>query len=229
MADETCVEVNCCPLGYTVLGLGGTLPLAGDDSTATDPNIADGQLVLAEEAAWVRCSISTGSLSTLTSVSTPPTLPFAKTNFEDVQIGYFAFAVSIFKTFTCTLGSPVITVNSTTGVSAGDIIEFVTGYFPYGTTVLSTSSPNITLSSNALGSTPVGFTDTLISFRPKTGQVKIGGLPLIPAGTVVSSWSLSSVTLSNPTIAPSAMSRIVVAFYPAEIDPNVTDEDELFT
>ena len=68
-----------------------------------------------------------------------------------------------------------------------------------------------------------------MSFRPTTGQVKIGGSPLIPTGTFITSLTLTSVVLSNATLAPSAMSRIVVAFFPAEIDPNVTDEDELFT
>jgi hypothetical protein len=41
--------------------------------------------------------------------------------------------------------------------------------------------------------------------------------------------TLSSAVLSNATIAPSALTRVVVAFFPAELDPNVTDEDELFT
>jgi hypothetical protein len=156
-------------------------------------------------------------------------VPQTANDFQNVQVGYFAYAVAICKTFTCTLGSPTIVVNSTTGVSVGDIIELVSVYFPYGTTVLSTSSPNITLSRNALESTPVGVTDTLMSFRPKTGQVKIGGSPLIPTGTFAISRTLTSVVLSNATLAPSAMSRIVVAFFPAEIDPNVTDEDQLFT
>jgi Ribonuclease G/E len=48
MPEETCVQVNCCPLGYTVPKLVTTLSLAGDDSTATDPNIANGELILAE-------------------------------------------------------------------------------------------------------------------------------------------------------------------------------------
>jgi len=229
MPDEACVEVNCCPLGYSVPGLGGTLALAGDDSTATDPNIAAGEFVLAEEAEWVRCSINSASPATLFTVSTPPLVPQTVTDFQNVQVGYFAYAVAVCKTFTSTLGSPTIVVNSTTGISVGDIIELVSDYFPYGTVVLSTSSPNVTLSNNALGPTPVGVTDTLISFRPTTGQVKIGGSPLIPASTVVSSLTLTSLVLSNATLAPAAMSRLVIAFFPAELDPNVFDKAQLFT
>ena len=229
MPEDTCEELNCCPPGFTVPSLGGVLSIAGEDSVNNDPNIVDGELVLAEEAAWVRCSINSASPSTLFTNTTPPLVPQTETDFQNVKVGYFAYAVAIAKTFTSTLGSPTIVLNSSTGVSVGDIIELVTDYFTYGTTVLSISSPNVTLSSNALGSTPVGVTDTLISFRPTTGQVKIGGSPLIPASTVVSSLTLTSLVLSNATLAPSAMSRIVVAFFPAEIDPNVTDEDELFT
>jgi hypothetical protein len=229
MADETCVQVNCCPLGYSVPGLGGTLALSGDDSTATDPNIADGELVLAEEAEWVNCIITTAGSSTLFGLTTPPVMPLTVTDFQNVQVGFFAYAVAVGKVFTCTVGSPTITCSSTVGISVGDIIELVTTYFPYGTTVLSISAPDVTLSNNALVSTPVGVTDTLISFRPTTGSVKIGGSPLIPVGTVVSSLALSSVVLSNATLAPSAMSRVVVAFYPAELDPNVFDEAQLFT
>lgn len=231
MPEDTCEELNCCPPGFTVPPLGGVLSIAGEDSVNNDPNIADGELVLAEEAEWVRCSIDSASPSTLFTTTTPPPLvPQTVLDFQNVKVGYFAYAVAIAKTFTATLGSPTIVLNSSTGVSVGDIIELATDYFVYGTTVLSISSPNVTLSSNALGSTPPSVTDTLISFRPTTGQVKIGGSPLIPTGTVVSSLtSLTSLVLSNATLAPSAMSRIVVAFFPAELDPNVTDEDELFT
>lgn len=277
MPDNTCEELNCCPPGFTVPPLSGTLALAGDDSTATDPNIVDGEFVLAEEAELVRCSINSASPSTLFTVTTLPLVPQTVTDFQNVQVGYFAYAVAICKTFITTLNSPTIALNSTTGISVGDIIELVTTYFTYGTTVLSISSPNVTLSTNALGSTPVvpaidivlgelyrikaigttnwitygaasntigldfvcttapgagtGTADviTLISFRPTTGQIKIGGFPLIPTGTVVSTRTLTSVVLSNATLAPSAMSRIVVAFFPAELDPNVQDEDQLFT
>lgn len=229
MPEDTCEELNCCPPGFTVPPLGGVLSIAGDDSTNTDPNIVDGELVLAEEAEWVNCNIGSAGSATLSASSTAPVPPLTVTDFQNVKAGYFAYAVAIGKTFTCIQGSPTITVSGTVGISVGDIVELVTDYFPYGTTVLSISAPNVTLSSNALGPTPVGVTDTLISFRPTTGQVKIGGSPLIPVSTTVSSLTLSSAVLSNATIAPSAMSRIIVAFYPAEIDPNVTDEDELFT
>lgn len=232
MPEDTCEELNCCPLGFAVPPLGGVLAISGDDSTNTDPNIADGEFVLAEEAEWVNCDIGSAGSATLNASSTAPVLPLTVTDFQNVKVGYFAYAVAIGKTFTATSGSPTITITNggvTAGISAGDIVELVTDYFSYGTTVLSISAPNVTLSSNALGSTPAGVTDTLMSFRPTTGQVKIGGSPLIPVSTTVSSLTLSSAVLSNATIAPAAMTRIVVAFYPAELDPNVTDEDQLFT
>ena len=280
MPEDTCEELNCCPPGFAVPPLGGVLSIAGEDSVNNDPNIADGELVLAEEAEWVNCNIGSAGSATLSASSTAPVPPLTVTDFQNVKVGYFAYAVAIVKTFTATSGSPTITIvggGVTDGISVGDIIELVTDYFTYGTTVLSISAPNVTLSSNALGSTPVvsapgivlggsysiktiGTTDwtlygavsntvgqefictavpgvgtgtvdvsTLMSFRPTTGQVKIGGSPLIPASTTVSSLTLSSAVLSNATIAPSALTRIVVAFFPAELDPNVTDEDELFT
>lgn len=232
MPEDTCEELNCCPPGFAVPPLGGVLSIAGEDSVNNDPNIADGELVLAEEAEWVNCNIGSAGSATLSASSTAPVPPLTVTDFQNVKVGYFAYAVAIVKTFTAILGSPTITITNggvTDGVSAGDIIELVTDYFAYGTTVLSISAPNVTLSSNALGATPAGFTDTLMSFRPTTGQVQIGGSPLIPASTTVSSLTLSSAVLSNATIAPAAMTRIVVAFFPAELDPNVTDEDELFT
>ena len=232
MPEDTCEELNCCPLGFAVPPLGGVLSIAGDDSTNTDPNIVDGELVLAEEAEWVNCDIGSAGSATLNASSTAPVPPLTVTDFQNVKVGYFAYAVAVVKTFTATLGSPTITITNggdTSGISAGDIVELVTDYFPYGTTVLSISAPNVTLSNNALGSTPVSVTNTLMSFRPTTGQVKIGGSPLIPASTTVSSLTLSSAVLSSATIAPAAMTRVVVAFFPAEIDPNVTDEDELFT
>lgn len=227
MADETCVEVNCCPLGYTVPGLGGTLALAGDDSTATDPNIADGEFVVAEEAQWVSCLVPGLNSKLLSTFSTPPIHPQAATTFNNVQIGFYAYAVAVCRTFSATLGSADITVNSAQALQVGQIAELATSFFPYGTTILNISGVIITLSNvslaNTSGSTPI------ISFRPKTGPVTISGNPLIPTGTKVASVSSSIVTLDTATIAPGSLTRLVVAFFPAKIDPNVQDEDQLFT
>jgi hypothetical protein len=227
MADETCVEVNCCPLGYTVPGLNGTLALSGDDSTATDPNIADGEFVVAEEAKWVSCQIPALNSNTLNAYSTSPIHPQAATTFNNVQIGFYAYAVAICKTFSATLGSANITVNSAQALQVGQIAELATNFFPYGTTILNISGVTITLSNVSLGNTS-GSTP-IISFRPKTGPITISGNPLIPTGTKVASVSSSIVTLDTATIAPAALTRLVVAFFPAEIDPNVFDEAQLFT
>jgi hypothetical protein len=232
MADETCVEVNCCPLGYSVPGLGGTLSLAGDDSTSTDPNIADGELVLAEEGAWVATSFATPStdvLNVVTLALPPPPQTFS--DFSNVKVGYYAYCVAIYRTTQIvTLGSADVVVGSLSGLATGMILEFATDYFPYGTTIqnIAGSGPfTLTLSNNALASSlAVDFL-----YRPTTGPVKVGGLPLIPTGTRVASVAgdFSSVTLDTATLTVSLIPRSIVAFYPAELDANVFDEAQLFT
>jgi hypothetical protein len=241
MADETCVEVNCCPLGYRVPGLGGTLALAGDDSTATDPNIADGELVLAEEAAWVSTAFNSVGTSVLTAAAPNGVLsnlatsllgqrPLLFSDFSNVQVGYYAYCIAIARYYTATLGSFNIDVVSTSALSTGMLLDLSFDYFPYGTTIQNIVGSTFTLSKAALltSSVPYG-SDGL--FRPPTGPVKIGGLPLIPTGTRVVSVSgdFSQVTLSAPAINDMTIARSIVAFYPAELDPNVQDEDQLFT
>jgi hypothetical protein len=232
MADQACVEVNCCPLKYTVPGLGGTLSLAGDDSTNTDPNIADGEFVLAEEAEWVNGRIPSAGSVYITQYGIAPVPPLTVSDFTNVQVGWYAYAVAICKTFTAVAGSPDITVaalTGSTGIQIGQIIELATDYFVYGTTVLNVVGTTVTLSTNALTST--SGSSTIISFRPTSGPLKIGVNPLIPTGTKVLSVEpdFSFVTLDTATIAPAAMTRLITAFYPADLDPNVFDEAQLFT
>jgi hypothetical protein len=234
MPEDTCEELNCCPPGFAVPPLGGVLSIAGEDSVNNDPNIADGELVLAEEAEWVNGRIPSAGSTFITQYGIAPVPPLTVPDFQTVKVGYRVFAVAVCKTFTCTQGSPTIAVSSTVGVTVGNIVELVSDYFPYGTTVLSVSSPNVTLSNNALGSTPANPPYPIISFRPTTGPVLVSlgpDVPLIPANAVVDSIAgdFSSVELSVATNAPSSVTRIITAFYPAELDPNVTDEDELFT
>lgn len=230
MPENTCEEVNCCPPGYTVPPLSGTLALAGDDTTATDPNIVDGELIVAEEAELVISEIPALNSATLNAFSTVPIPPIGSVNFSNVSVGYFAFGVSIATTFTAVFNSPNITVTSNaTAIAIGQIVELVTDYFPYGTVVLNVVGSVVTLSQNSLGNTPA--TLPLISFRPTSGPLKIGANPLITSGTKVASiaGNFLSLTLDAPTIAPVALTRLTVAFFPAELDPNVQDEDELFT
>jgi len=229
MADQACVEVNCCPLKYTVPGLGGTLSLAGDDSTNTDPNIADGEFVLAEEAEWVNGRIGSAGSNIITRYDIAPVPPLTVPDFANVQVGWYAYAVAVCKTFTAVLGSPNITVSTAAGIENGQIIELATDYFPYGTTVSNVVGTTVTLTNNSLGTTPA--TNPIISFRPTSGPLKIGVNPLIPTGTKVLSIDpgFSFVTLDTATIAPAAMTRLITAFYPADLDPNVFDEAQLFT
>jgi hypothetical protein len=205
------------------------LALAGDDSTATDPNIADGELVLAEEAAWVNGRIPSAGSSFITQYGIAPVPPLTFSDFSNVQVGWYVYAVAVCKTFTATAGSPNITVNTAAGIQNGQIIELATDYFPYGTTVSNVVGTTVTLSNNAL--IPTVGASTIISFRPTSGPLKISGNPLIPTGTKVSAVEpdFSFVTLDTATIAPAAMTRVITAFYPAELDPNVQDEDQLFT
>lgn len=229
MPEDTCEELNCCPLGFAVPPLGGVLSIAGDDSTNTDPNIADGELVLAEEAEWVNGRIPSAGSAFITQYGIAPIPPSTSPDFTNVKVGFFAYAVAVCKTFTAVLGSPNITVSTAAGIAIGQIIELATDFFPYGTTVSNIVGTTVTLTNNSLGTTPA--TAPIISFRPTSGPLKISGNPLIPTGTKVLSIEpdFSFVTLDTATIAPAAMTRVITAFFPAEIDPNVTDEDELFT
>ena len=266
MPEESCVEINCCPPGFTVPGLGGTLALAGDDTTGTDPNIANGELVVAEEAKITTAPLISGNTSIVVASS------------ADIQQGFIVTATGVIKTITTTLGLNTVTVPDVGGLKIGQLVDtaeeiinagnFVVGnvykitslgttsftsigapsntvgviftatgvgsgtgtanyvsalvYFPYGTLVTNIVGLTVTLSNVALES----FTFTAL-FRPPTPPLFVGATQVIPSGTSVAAISGNNITLS---VAPTAsMSLANLSFFPAEIDPNVFDEAELFT
>lgn len=218
MADETCVEVNCCPLGYTVPGLGGTLALAGDDSTATDPRVVAGEFIFAEEAKLTRATL-VASNTAITVAST-----------TNIQIGYAVECIGVYKTITTTLGSYNVTVPNTNGLALGQLVDESVTYFAYGTTITNIVSLTVTLSTPALG--PI---TTEVLFRPTAPPLIVSSVVVIPStlypspitATTVTNIVGSTITLSA---APTAsMTGALLSFFPADIDPNVFDEAQLFT
>jgi len=219
MADETCVEVNCCPPGYTVPGLGTTLSLAGDDSTATDPRVVAGEFIFAEEA----------QLTTATLVSSNPDIVVASTT--NIQQGFAVECIGVYKTIATTLDSYVITVPDVNGLKVGQLIDESLTYFAYGTIITNIASLTVTLSNKALAT--VASTEVL--FRPFSPPLIVGSTVVIPSTLYPSPTTATRVTnIAGTTLtlsaAPTAsMTKALVSFFPAEIDPNVFDEAELFT
>ena len=210
MPEESCVEINCCPPGFTVPGLGGTLALAGDDTTGTDPNIANGELVVAEEAKITTATLISGNTAIVVASS------------ADIQQGFLATATGVFKSITTTLGLNTVTVLNTQGLKIGQLVDNSLIYFPYGTLVTNIVGLTVTLSNVAFGTA----TFTAL-FRPPTPPLFVGATQVIPSGASVAAISGNNITLS---VAPTAsMSLANLSFFPAEIDPNVFDEAELFT
>jgi len=274
MPENTCEELNCCPPGFTVPPLSGTLALAGDDSTATDPRVVDGEFIFAEEAQLTRATLVASNTS-ITVAST-----------ANIQTGYAVECIGVFKTITTTLGSYNVTVPDANGLALGQLVEtseeivtagnFVVGgiyritslgttdftligalsntvgvqftatgvgsgtgtsdylsalvYFSYGTLITNIVGLTITLSNPALGSATTG-----VLFRPTAPPLIVSSVVVIPStlfpspttATKVTSIVGSIITLSA---APTAsMTGALLSFFPAELDPNVQDEDELFT
>lgn len=50
MAEETCQELDCCPEPILGFKASTSFPLLGEDPSATDPNIVDGDTLLTEDS-----------------------------------------------------------------------------------------------------------------------------------------------------------------------------------
>ena len=226
MPDATCEQLNCCPPGYAVPGLGGTLSLAGDDSTATDPRVAAGEYIWAEEAQLTRGTLINGD---------PDIVVDSVTN---IQQGYAVECIGVYKDIVATFDSYDVTVTDTDGLKTGQLIDESTTYFPYGTTITSIAGLTVTLSNKALVSTPASPPEppTEVLFRSFSPPLIVGAsvviqstlYPSSPAvATTVTNIAGTTLTLSVAPTAP--MTKALLSFFPAEIDPNVKDEDQLFT
>ena len=218
MADETCVEVNCCPLGYSVPSLGGTLALIGDDSTGTDPRIVAGDYIWGEEAV----------LTTATLTNANNSIVVASAN--NIQIGYAVECIGVYKTVQATLGSANVTVPNTAGLKIGQLMEAPLEYFPYSSLITNISGLTVTLSNPAIAT----FSFNVL-FRPLAPPLIVGSSVVIPstlypsfsAPTTVTSLAGNTLGLSVPPTA--SMTLALLSFFPADVDPNVNDEDRLFT
>ena len=208
MADETCYSLDCCPPGTYVPPIGGVLSLAGDDTTGTDPNIAENQLLLLQEGYQILASTTSGSPNI--TVASYTGLPIS--GGQDVQV------VGIYKTITITAGSPSFTLADTSGLTTG--LYTISDYFSPTTTISSIVGTTVTMSSNAL------FSGTSVSVLFYGGS---GTLPatIIPTSTTVSSVVGTAVTLSANATA--STTNLLLNFSPATVDPNVVDGYDIYT
>lgn len=218
MPEEACVEINCCPLGYTVPGLGGTLSLAGDDSTATDPRVAAGEFIFAEEAKLTRATL----------VGSSPNIVVASAS--SIQQGYALECIGVYKDIVGTLGSYDVTVPDVGGLKIGQLMDESLAYFAYGTTITNIVGTTVTLSTPALGPATIE-----VLFRPFSPPLIVGSTVVIPSTLFPSPTTATTVTnIAGTTLTLSAsptasMTKALLSFFPAELNPNVFDEAQLFT
>lgn len=208
MADDTCYDLDCCPLGTSVPPVGGVLSLAGDDTTGTDPNIADGELLLLQEGYQTLASTTSGSPNVIVSAYTG----------SPVITGQDVVVVGIYKTITITQGSPSFTLVDTSGLTTG--IYTIGGYFPATATISSIIGTTVTMSANAT------FGGLGVSVLFYGGSATLPST-IIPSSTTVSNVSGTTITLSANATATT--SNLLLNFSPATIDPNLADEDEIYT
>ena len=218
MADETCVEVNCCPLGYTVPGLGGTLALAGDDSTATDPRVAAGDFIWGEEAKLTRATLVASNSNIVVASN------------AGIQQGYAVECIGVYKNIVATLGSYNVTVPDVAGLKIGQLMDESLTYFAYGTVITNIVGLTVTLSNPALGPAT-----TEVLFRPVAPPLIVGSTVVIPSTlypsltTATTVTNIAGTTLTLSAAPTASMTKALVSFFPAELDPNVFDEAQLFT
>jgi len=201
MADDTCYELDCCPLGDDVPAIGGVLSLAGDDSTNSDPNIADGQLLNLQEGFQTTASMTNGS-SIITVASS-----------SGIISGQSVYVLGINKTITTiTDNSPVLVLADVTGLTGGQNVnaEGVEG----SATISSIVGLNVTMDQN---STFDGTNVPALFYPVSTG---------LGSATVVSVVG-NSVTMS--TNATATLSNVLIQFYPATVDPNLVDGEDIYT
>lgn len=208
MADDTCYELDCCPQGISVTPVGGVLALAGDDSTGTDPNIADGQLLLLQEGYQTQASTTSGS----------PNVTVASYTGTPITVGQDVVVVGIYKTITATVGSPAITVGSATGLANN--LYTISNFFPTNAYIVSIVGTTVTMSHNALESTA----GALVLFY---GSSSILPATIIPVSTTVANVSGTTITLSAN--ATTTVSGLLLDFSPTTIDPNLVDGEEIYT
>lgn len=218
MPDDTCEQLNCCPPGYAVPGLGGTLSLAGDDSTATDPRVAAGEYIWAEEAKLTRATLTSGNTNIVVASNT------------SIQVSYAVECIGVYKDIVATLGSYNVTVPDTGGLKIGQLMDESLTYFAYGTVITNIVGLTVTLSNPALGPAT-----TEVLFRPFSPPLIVGSTVVIPSTLYPSPTTVTTVTnIAGTTLtlsaAPTAnVTKALLSFFPAELDINVFDEAQLFT
>jgi hypothetical protein len=221
MPEETCYEEDCCPLGITVPTISGVLALAGEDSTGTDPNIANGDLLLLEQGYQTRASTTSGS--NLITVSAYSGLP--------IQIGQRVSVVGIYKLMSITGGSNVASISNAAGLptspSAG-VLRFFEEFvyqslpvLPLDSYVTGISGTNVTFSQNAAYTVS---NRSVLFYRTNASGIPTN---IIATPTTVTGVSGTTITLSGS--ATTTTSELLVNFSPSIIDPNVTDGYEIYT
>lgn len=208
MADETCVEVNCCPLGYSVPLVNGTLSLAGDDTTGTDPRIASGDFIFAEEAKFVRAILVSGNQNvTVNSAS-------------DLQVGFGVECIGVYKTITINAASATVVVSNTNGLKIGQLLDtaeetITAGNFVVGNAYKIKSVGTTNFIALGAASNTIGTVFTATGVGSGTGTANnLSTINYFPYGTVISNIVGSTVTLSNPAFGSTTTEVLFRPFSP---------------
>ncbi|NDI17477.1 MAG: hypothetical protein EBY83_05860 [Verrucomicrobia bacterium] len=194
------------------------MALAGDDSTATDPRVVAGEFIFAEEAKLTRATL----------VGSNPNIVVASN--AGIQQGYAIECIGVYKDIVATLGSYNVTVPDVAGLKIGQLMDESLTYFAYGTVITNIVGLTVTLSNPALGPAT-----TEVLFRPVAPPLIVGSTVVIPSTlypsltTATTVTNIAGTTLTLSAAPTASMTKALVSFFPAELDPNVFDEAQLFT
>jgi hypothetical protein len=208
MPEDTCEQLNCCPPGYAVPGLGGTLSLAGDDSTATDPRVAAGEYIWAEEAKLTRATLTSGNTNIVVASNT------------SIQVSYAVECIGVYKDIVATLGSYDVTVPDTGGLKIGQLLDsseetITAGNFVVGNDykITSLGTTDFTLIGALSNTVGVLFTATGVGSGTGTANY-LSALNYFAYGTVITNIVGLTVTLSNPALGPATTEVLFRPFSP---------------
>jgi hypothetical protein len=194
------------------------LALAGDDSTATDPRVAAGDFIWGEEAKLTRATLVASNSNIVVASN------------AGIQQGYAVECIGVYKNIVATLGSYNVTVPDVAGLKIGQLMDESLTYFAYGTVITNIVGLTVTLSNPALGPAT-----TEVLFRPVAPPLIVGSTVVIPSTlypsltTATTVTNIAGTTLTLSAAPTASMTKALVSFFPAELDPNVFDEAQLFT
>ena len=208
MPEETCYELDCCPLGTSIPSFQTSLSLLGEDASGVDPNIANNDPLLLQEAYETEASTTGGS----------PTITVAPYSGNPIYQTQTVSVTGIYKTINTVVNSPSFSVSDASGLTTG--LNVFDTFFPVTATISSIVGLTVTMDQNPIH----GELNSDALFQGPAGSVPAN---IIPSGTTVSSVSGTTVTLSSN--ATTGVTRLLLRFSPADVDPNTVDGYEIFT